>query len=550
MEHVTPDEPMLPLAQRVNALSDEDKTLMAALYLKGWTAAQLAERFGCSKRTVYYVMKAKGCLKSQHPEAVWTRRMVSGRRAPRAAAEVSAGAGSAPVQPPLILPDAWSPPDLDETPPAAPRSGRPRNEDRTFEAELNDGEPWTPHPAQTPDGAEPRDSDWRTWLFLGGRGAGKTRAGAEWLADAAARSPGARLALVGPGLHEVREVMIEGPSGIRRLPGRERPRWEASRRRLVWSNGSEAFCFSAEDPESLRGAQHHAAWADEFCVWRGAGDTLALLRLGLRLGPRPRLAVTTTPKPIPALRRLIAEPGCTTSREPTAANAAWLAPAFVDGLQALYGGTRLARQELDGELLDAPEGAMWTRQVLDACRGPAPSRGFDRVAVGVDPPAGAEGNACGIVVCGRLGDRAWVLADRTAQGLSPHGWARQATEAARAFGAQVIVAEANQGGDMVKSVLTAVGAPCAVKLVHARAGKRARAEPAAALYEQGRVTHAAGPGESLERLEEELCGFSFDAAGWNGASPDRADALVWALTELMVRPGLGAGSGPRIRFLD
>lgn len=398
---------------------------------------------------------------------------------------------------------------------------------------VNTGGPWRPHPAQRP----PRGA-WATWVFLGGRGAGKTRAGAEWLAQRA-QTPNLRLALVGPTLHDVREVMVEGVSGLKSLPGRERPRYEGSRRRLRWSNGTVAYGFSAEDPDSLRGPQFHAAWADEFCAWRHPAQTLAMLRLGLRLGPNPRLAITATPKPMRALRTLLAEPGCRRTDAATAVNAANLSPSFIAGLEQLYGGTRLAEQELEGRLVEG-DGGLWRVEDLRRCRGAKPVR-FDRVVVGVDPPASAGGDACGLVVVGRLENRAFVLADLTERGLSPHGWGARVAAAARRFGAARVVAEANQGGEMVRAVLAAAGTGCAIRLVHARFGKRARAEPVAALYEQGRVIHCG----DFPALEEELMALGADEAG--GASPDRADALVWAITDLLVD---GAGDrGPRVRWL-
>jgi len=396
---------------------------------------------------------------------------------------------------------------------------------------VNPGAAWRPHGGQTPP-----DEPWRTWVFMGGRGAGKTRAGAEWLADLA--RPGARLALVGPTLHDVRQVMIDGPSGLRNLPGRERPVYQPTRRVLSWSNGAEAHAFSAEDPDSLRGPQFAAAWADEFCTWPKPGETLSTLRLGLRVGDDPRLAVTTTPRPTPALRALLAEPGCRLTRAATEDNP-HLAPAFLESVEAVYGGTRLAAQELRGELLEA-EGALWRRDELDRCRGARPPR-FDAVAVGVDPPISSAGDACGIVAVGRLGDRAYVLEDRSAAGLSPNGWAAVVVEAARRWEAAAIVAEANQGGDMVRAVLAAAAPAARIRLVHASRAKRARAEPVAALYEQGRVTHC-GP---FPALEEELMTLGAEG-GERGASPDRADALVWAVTALMLEPSAAA---PRIRVL-
>ena len=388
------------------------------------------------------------------------------------------------------------------------------------------------HPAQLPPAGA-----WSTWLFQGGRGAGKTRAGAEWLAARAEAAPGL-FALIGPTQHDVREVMVDGPSGLRRLPGREIPWYERSRRRLLWANGSVAYAFSAEEPERLRGPQFEAAWADEFCIWPRPSETLAILRMGLRMGDAPQLVVTTTPKPIPALRALRAEPSCVLTQAGTATNAAHLSPSFLDGLNALYGGTRLAAQELDGLMVEG-DGALWRASDLAAARGAKPAR-LERVVVGVDPPAGAAGAACGIVVAGRAGPRAYVLADRSALGLSPLGWAQAVCAAAAEFGAAEIVAEANQGGDMVRAVLAQAGPPCRVRLVHASRGKRARAEPIAALYEQGRVTHVG----AFAALEEEL--MALGVAETEGLL-DRADALVWALTALMLECG---GEGPRIRSFD
>ena len=381
----------------------------------------------------------------------------------------------------------------------------------------------------------PHREAWSTWLMLGGRGAGKTFAGAKWITWNALAYP--NLALVGPTLHDVREVMIEGPSGLKAMGGPAfRPHWEASRRRLVWPNGACAYAFSAEDPESLRGPQFHAAWADEFCAWPKPGDTLAMLRFGLRLGMDPRLVVTTTPKPHKALKVLMAEPGVSLTRAGTSANAGNLAPAFLRTLESLYGGTRLAAQELDGVIVET-DGGLFRAEDLARCRAARPAR-LDRVVVAVDPPATAGGDACGIVVVGRRDDRAFVLTDETARGLSPAGWAARAVAAARAWRADALVAEANQGGDMVRSVLAQADPPCRVRLVRASVGKRARAEPVAALYEQGRVLHCG----SFVALEEELMALG---SGDLEHSPDRADALVWAVSELM----LGAERRPRLRAL-
>jgi phage terminase large subunit-like protein len=403
----------------------------------------------------------------------------------------------------------------------------------------------------------PPTQPWSTWLFQGGRGAGKTRAGAEWLAARAEATPNGVFALVGPTQHDVREVMIDGVSGLRSLPNRAALRFEASRQRLVWPNGAVAYAFSAQEPERLRGPQFEAAWADEFCVWPKPAETLANLRLALRRGANPQLVVTTTPKPILSLRKLRAEPHCLTTQAPTTLNAAHLSPAFLAHVTALYGGTRLAAQELEGLVVDA-EGALFTAELF--VRAPAPAR-FDRIVVAVDPPAGRNGSACGIVVAARSSDThsfpppqngnprtleggkecvslGYVLEDCSAHGLSPLGWAQRACEAARRWKADAIVAESNQGGEMVRTVLSQAAPPCPVKLVHASVGKRARAEPIALLYEQRRIVHAG----ALAQLEEELMALGAD----DEAEPsDRADAAIWALSDLMLTLSLG----PRARLL-
>lgn len=383
----------------------------------------------------------------------------------------------------------------------------------------------------------PRDVDWRTWVLLGGRGSGKTFAGGFWLNELA-REKDWTFALVGPALHDVREVMVEGPSGLKAQAARDnRPRWEAGRRRLIWPSGSAAYAFSAEDPDSLRGPQFHAAWADEFCAWRHAEATLSNLRFGLRLGGDPKLAITTTPRPIAALRRLLAEPGVVKARLATQANADNLAPGFLSHLKALYAGTRLEAQEMEGLIVEA-DGALFRAEDLARARGGRPTR-FERIVVAVDPPASAHGDAYGIVVAGRKDKTGYVLADRSARGLSPAGWAQRVAETAAEFGADLVLAEANQGGEMVRTLLGQADCPAQVKLVHASRSKKARAEPVAALYEQGRVVHCG----AFPALEEEMMALGSEAAG--AKSPDRADALVWALTHLL----LAGKTQPRLRAL-
>ena len=373
--------------------------------------------------------------------------------------------------------------------------------------------------------------------MLGGRGAGKTFAGAAWVNELA-RMGGLRFALIGPTLHDVREVMVEGPSGLKALPPKsERPRWEAGRRRLVWpKHGSVAYAFSAEDADSLRGPQFHYAWADEFCAWRKPEAVLSNLRLGLRLGEDPRLLVTTTPRPLPALRRLLAEGGTRVQRAGTAANAANLSPGFLAHLRGLYAGTRLEAQELEGLIVEN-DGALFRAEDLARARGARPAD-MDMIVVAVDPSASAGGDACGIVVAGKRGQTAYVLADRTERGLTPLGWARKVVETVKAFGAARVVVETNQGGDMVRSLLAQAECPVRIVPVHAARGKAARAEPVAALYEQGRVVHCG----AFPALEEELMALG---AQDGGPSPDRADALVWAVTHLLPTPK----AGPSVRVV-
>jgi len=389
------------------------------------------------------------------------------------------------------------------------------------------------------------EGDWRVWLLMAGRGFGKTRAGAEWVRAIAEADGTARIALVGATLDEARRVMVEGESGLLAIaPAAERPRFEPSRRRLAWASGATATLYGASEPEALRGPQHSHAWCDEIAKWaygQAAWDNLAL---GLRLGTKPRVVATTTPRPVPLVRALIARGDVAVTRGRTADNRAHLPGDFIAAVEAIYGGTRLGRQELDGELIEEAEGALWTRATIERCRAraaPEPAR----VVVGVDPPAGAGvgSDACGIVVAalGRDG-QGYVIEDASVRGASPEGWARGVAEAAARHGADRVVAEANNGGAMVASVLAAADARLPVKLVHASRGKSARAEPVALLYERGRVRHVG----AFPALEDEMAGLLANGEYVGpGRSPDRADALVWALTALML-----TGSGtPGLRRL-
>jgi phage terminase large subunit-like protein len=388
------------------------------------------------------------------------------------------------------------------------------------------------------------------WLVIGGRGSGKTRLGAEWV-DALVRGIAPfgkraarmmRIALVGETLGDVREVMIDGPSGIARLPRAERPRWEATRRRLLWPNGATAQAFSSEDPDSLRGPQFEAAWCDEAAKWKHAVECFDMLQFGLRLGERPRQLVTTTPRPTPLIRRLVADPAFTVTRMKTVENAANLAPGFMAAMERQHGGTRLGRQELDGELIEDRVDALWSRQTIEAAIGPHGA--VERIIVAVDPPASSRrsSDACGIVAVGLdASGRAVVLADRTIGAARPRDWALRAVALFHELQADAIVAEVNQGGEMVSAVLRTVDASVPVREVRASRGKWLRAEPVAALYEQGRVVHTG----RMPELEDEMCNFGTDGLS-GGHSPDRLDALVWAISELM----LGTNAQPRIRKLD
>ncbi|MEL6621006.1 MAG: terminase family protein [Pseudomonadota bacterium] len=387
--------------------------------------------------------------------------------------------------------------------------------------------------------------DWRTWVIMGGRGAGKTRAGAEWVRAMVEgplpKDPGQarRVALVGETIEQVREVMIFGDSGILACsPPDRRPKWVATRKRLEWPNGAIATVHTAHDPEGLRGPQFDAAWVDELAKWKKGQDTWDMLQFALRLGKDPRVCVTTTPRNVGVLKDLLELPSTVVTHAKTEANAANLAASFLEEVRTRYAGSRLGRQELDGVLLTDVEGALWATEMLEGCRKDPPAS-FDRIVVGVDPAttSGAGSDECGIVVVGAETQgppqdwRAHVLADLTVKGAGPTEWARAAVAAVETFGADRLVAETNQGGQMVQEVIRQVDPFVPYRGVHARDGKTARAEPVAALYEQGRVRHVKG----LDALEDQMT--CMTRQGYKGkGSPDRVDALVWALHELMIEP--------------
>ena len=393
--------------------------------------------------------------------------------------------------------------------------------------------------------------DWRTWLILAGRGFGKTRAGAEWVRMIAEANCEARIALVSSSLSEARSVMVEGESGLLGCCAPEsRPLFEASLRRVRFPNGAQAQLFSAAEPESLRGPQFSHAWCDEIAKWPLSHDRSTRawdnLLLGLRLGDDPRTVVTTTPRAVPIVQRLIdgqKDKSVVVTHGSTYDNAANLPARFLEAIDGEFGGTHLARQEIAGEMLTDLEGALWRRSTIEQVRDDVKCKDFRRIVVAVDPPVSSTGDECGIIVAG-LGEDGMgrVLADCSMAKAKPNEWAARVATAAAEWNADRVVAEANQGGAMVESVLRAANAELPIRLVHASRGKVARAEPVAALYEAGRVIHCG----SFPALEDQLCGLLIggEYAG-PGRSPDRADAVVWGLTELM----LGPQANPSVRSI-
>ncbi|WP_294538093.1 terminase family protein [uncultured Rhodoblastus sp.] len=381
--------------------------------------------------------------------------------------------------------------------------------------------------------------DWVFWLPLAGRGWGKTRTGAETVRQWARSFP--MVNLIGATADDVRDVMVEGESGVLAIcPRDERPRYVAHKRRLEWPNGAKSLLFSAEEPERLRGKQHMKFWADELAAWRYP-DAWDQAVFGLRLGAKPQAIVTTTPRPTKFFRDLLADPLTFSTQHSTFENMGNLAENFLDRVVRKYEGTRLGRQELHAHLLlDAP-GALWTREVIEAALADGKERSkLGRIVVAVDPPATSGDNAdeCGMIVAGLAPDRVvHVLADLSRQGETPLGWASRAVQAFREFSADCIVAEVNNGGEMIETLIRQIDANVPYRAVRAARGKFARAEPVAALYEQGRVRHCG----VFAKLEDQMClmtpDFDRSRAGY---SPDRVDALVWAVSSLLFEQGDGA----------
>lgn len=407
-----------------------------------------------------------------------------------------------------------------------------------------------------PEQLPPNDRLWSYWIYLAGRGSGKTRAGAEWVRALAEREAGVRIALVAPTRADYRKVMVEGDSGILAISRPDfMPEWQPSNLTLTWPNGTLAQCFSAEEPERLRGPQFHYAWCDELAAWRRVQDTWDMLQFGLRLGESPLCFISTTPKPIKLLKDILQDEATVVTQGSTYDNRANLAETYFTKIIKRYEGTRLGRQELNAEILDDLQGALWTWGMIDASRVkigdlPADRHGrpdLKRVVIGVDPSGTDDevGSKQGIVAAGQGHDgRFYVLKDRSCS-ESPAGWGGRVRELYGELEADLVVAERNYGGDMVKAVIEGmhrVGHRVNIRLTTSSRAKHLRAEPIAALYEQRRVSHVG----SFPELEEQMTNFTAD--GYQGVgSPDRVDALVFALTELAY-PGKQIGVVRGVRY--
>jgi predicted phage terminase large subunit-like protein len=371
----------------------------------------------------------------------------------------------------------------------------------------------------------PPKGDWRVWLLLAGRGFGKTRTAAEFVRLMVETGEATRVCLIGRTTADVRDVMINGESGILACSHpSQRPRWEPSKRRLSWPNGAIAHAYSAEEPDLLRGPQSDLVWGDEFAAWRytAAWDNA---EMGLRLGSNPRAILTTTPRPIPRIKEMLKDKGVVVTRGSTFDNSENLARQFLSRIRSKYENTRLGRQELFAELLDASENALWTRDTLEKNRVQTRPGNLNRIVVAIDPAVGGPSET-GIIVAGLVHDSHIYILEDLSRRHTPVGWARSAIEAFKRHRADRIVAECNQGGDLVASMIRTFGQNIPVKLVRATRGKYVRAEPVAALYEQGKVKHVG----FFAALEDQLCTWTPE----DDKSPDRLDALVWAVHDIMI----------------
>lgn len=388
----------------------------------------------------------------------------------------------------------------------------------------------------------PPPGNWFVWLILAGRGFGKSRTSAEFIRALAERRQKLRLALVGRTAADVRDTMVEGESGILAVSRPSfMPVYEPSKRRVTWPDGTVATCYAAEEPNQLRGPQHHFAAVDELASFPYP-ETFENLVLGLRLGSHPRCVVTTTPRPIKILRDLIKASSTVVTRGSTYDNAENLPPSFLEELRRRYEGTRLGRQELFAEVLEDVPGALWNRAQIDLCR-VRDQPEMERIEIGVDPAvtSGESSDETGIIVAGKGRDkRGYILEDLTCR-ASPDAWAKRVVEAYHRHRANRVIAEVNNGGDLVTSLIKTVDPRVVVLPVRASHGKRARAEPVAALYEQGKVSHVG----SFNALEDQMASYTPD--GYDG-SPDHVDAMVWVMTSLMLGAGAAtyAGQNPII----
>ena len=386
------------------------------------------------------------------------------------------------------------------------------------------------------------DGDWRRWLILSGRGWGKTRVGAETVRHLVETGQAKRIGLIAPIASDARDVMIEGESGILSVcPPWDMPIYEPSKRRLTWKNGAIATAFSADIPERLRGHQTDFIWMDELASWRYYEETYDMAMFGLRLGANPRAIITTTPKPIKIVKDLVTDASTVVTTGTTYENKKNLAQAFIDVIIQKYEGTRLGQQEIYGDILSDIEGALWNRAMLEELRiKKSDTPNCRRIVVAIDPATthGAESSETGIIVAGLGEDGHGYVLDDLSGKYSPDGWAKVAVEAYERYKADRIVAEANQGGDMVEYVIRTLNSKVAYKKVHASKGKHTRAEPISALYEQKKVHHLG----FFSDLEEQMCTWVSDSGQ---ASPDRVDALVWAFTELMLNKKLDLTTLPK-----
>lgn len=390
---------------------------------------------------------------------------------------------------------------------------------------------------------------------MAGRGWGKTRTGSEWVRKLARDFPGCRIALIGETAADCRDVMIKGDSGLLNVdPTLSEDSWSPTNRCLTWPNGSKAWTYNATEPDQLRGPQHHFAWVDELAKYRYLQETWDQLLFGLRLGDHPRVLITTTPQPKKLIKKLYADPKTVVTKGATLDNVANLAKSAVDQMYDRYKGTRLGRQELEGEILGDIPGALWSPDMVDECRLSEAPEDLEKVYVAVDPAASSEEGADehGIVVVGMARDkdgyaRGYVLEDATCKGR-PEEWAKVAVRMYRKWNADRIIAEKNNGGEMVETVIKTADRSVPIKLVHASRGKVVRAEPISALYEQGRIHHVG----RFDKLEDQMFSFSTDLVrNASEGSPDRVDALVWGLTELFAaiagraRGGIGPARAMR-----